>query len=404
MTAFCASITSVVFSDWGHGPSGEYFGVALGLFFASIAVPALLAWRHRAPFLVTLVAAGVAVVLPVGTSTALFALVSLVACRSGSRVWWTAGAVGVATMMTAIRDVLAETMAESFPKTMLGPTGVPPETPVELSWWFVPLAVALPLGPAIRLGLVLRARRHSRAADRRAEEAVGDSARLGDEFARQVERERIAREVHDALGHRLSLLSLHAGALEVNAQDDDELARSAALVRASVGQSVADLHSLLCVLRQDPGVDHALPKPSLVDPPAVIDETVRTGVPVSATVDLDQAEAADPALARAVDRIVQELLTNARKHAPGAADPPRCHRRSEQRRQHRRAQPLICPRRPAARRAGVCRASPSASNCSVVASNTGWTMAEPPSASRSPCRGGRSGRRNYASTARAPSW
>ncbi|MBZ2197919.1 sensor histidine kinase [Occultella gossypii] len=317
VAAFCASIMSVAFSDWGQGISGENTGVALGLFFAAIAVPALLGWRHRWPFLVTLVAAGVAVVLPVGTSTALFALVSLVAHRSGPRVWWTAGAVGVATMVTAIRDVLAETMAESFPKTMLGPTGAPPETPVELSWWFVPLAVALALGPAIGLGLVLRARRLSRAADRRADEAVGDSARLGDELARQVERERIAREVHDVLGHRLSLLNLHAGALEVNAQDDDELARSAALVRASAGQSVEDLRSLLSVLRQDPGADHALPEASLVDLPAVIDETVRTGVPVSATVYLDQAESADPALARAVYRIVQELLTNARKHASG---------------------------------------------------------------------------------------
>src|SRR5699024_5669152 len=56
---------------------------------------------------------------------------------------------------------------------------------------------------------------------------------------------------------------------------------------------------------------------SLRDLTQVIDETVQAGVPVTSTVYLDRPEQAPPALSRAVYRIVQELLTNARKHAPG---------------------------------------------------------------------------------------
>ncbi|TDE95064.1 two-component sensor histidine kinase [Occultella glacieicola] len=311
-----ASLTSAVFSEWGQS-SGQNALAAFGVILIAPAVPLVLLWRHRAPMTVALVAAGLAILVPIGASTALVALASLIARRSGRRVWYVAGAVALALTVTAIRDLLAETMAESFLKTLLGPLDAPPTTAVTLSWWVVPIAVAVALVPAIGIGLLLRARRASRAAEERAQVAGQRTEQLGDELARQVERERIAREVHDVLGHRLSLLNLHAGALEVNAQENDDLARSAALVRSSAGQSVEDLRSLLSVLRQDPGADHGLPEPSLVDLPGVIDETVRTGVPVSATVYLDQAESADPTLARAVYRIVQELLTNARKHAPG---------------------------------------------------------------------------------------
>ena len=318
LVCFGASIVCIVFSEWGQSAGPASGAIAFGLIVAAIAVPVSLAWRHRAPYVITLVAAAAGVLVPIGASTALAALVSLIARRSGARVWWAAAVVGLATMGGAVRDVAAETVAESFLKTVLGPVNAPPHTMVALNWWVVPIVVALAMVPAIGLGLALRARRQSRVAEVRAEVAGEHSARLGDALARQVERERIAREVHDVLGHRLSLLNLHAGALEVNAQADEELARSAALVRASAGQSVEDLRSLLSVLRQDPGSEPALPEPSLADLPAVIDETVHTGVPVSATVYLDRAETADPALARAVYRIVQELLTNARKHAPGA--------------------------------------------------------------------------------------
>ncbi|MFC4555486.1 sensor histidine kinase [Georgenia faecalis] len=319
LVACCAfaSLTSLVFSELGQRAEdgGSMLLILVG-FFACLLVPLALIWRHRAPYTVALTAVAAGIVLPLGASTALVALASLVGRRRGADVWWTAGAVAVTTTLAAVRDVTAPTMAESLLKSMLGPVGAPPGTVVELNWWVVPVVVSLGMGAALGVGLALRARREARESAREATTVRRTSTRLGDELARQVERERIAREVHDVLGHRLSLLNLHAGALEANARGDADLARSAALVRESAGHSLDDLRSLLAVLRHPMGDEPTDPDLSLVDLQAVIEETVETGVPVSATVYLDRASEAEPALARAVYRIVQEMLTNARKHAP----------------------------------------------------------------------------------------
>ena len=310
-----ASLTSFVFSEVGQDPV-PLVGM-LGMLIA-ILLPVTLGWRHRAPVVVPLVASAVALVLPLGTSTALVALVSLLTWRSGRWEWPVTAAVTAATAVTFTRDVLAPSADSAFLQTILAPPDTPPPELVPLSWWVVPIAVALTVGPAVGIGLLRRANRSARLADQRAERAGRQRERLGDELARQRERERIAREVHDVLGHRLSLLNLHAGALEVNARDDAQLAQSAALVRASASRSMDDLRSLLAVLREDPNAEPAIAEPSLVDLPAMIEESLAAGATVSSSVFLDRAETADPALARAVYRVVQELLTNARKHAPGA--------------------------------------------------------------------------------------
>ncbi len=127
----------------------------------------------------------------------------------------------------------------------------------------------------------------------------------------------IAQEVHDALGHRLSLLSLHAGALEVTSGDNPRVAESAALVRANAQQSMADLRSLLAMLRQPDSPDVAAAVPTLRDVPALIDETVATGVNLVSTAQLEGIGRLDETTSRSAFRITQELLTNARRHAPG---------------------------------------------------------------------------------------
>ncbi|WP_022917532.1 sensor histidine kinase [Ruania albidiflava] len=310
-----ASLTSFVFSEVGQDPV-PLVGM-LGIL-AALVLPVSLCWRHRAPLAITLVVSGVALLLPLGTSTALVALVSLLTWRSSRWEWPATAAVAVATAVTFVRDVLAPSASAAFLQTVLAPPDTPPEALVPLSWWVVPIAVVLTVGPAVGIGLLRRANRTTRLADARAASAGRQRAQLGDELARQRERERIAREVHDVLGHRLSLLNLHAGALEVNARDDAQLAQSAALVRASAARSMDDLRSLLAVLREDPDAEPTMREPSLADLPAMIEEAVAAGAPVSSSVFLDRAETADPALARAVYRVVQELLTNARKHASGA--------------------------------------------------------------------------------------
>lgn len=139
--------------------------------------------------------------------------------------------------------------------------------------------------------------------------------------ARTQERARIAREMHDVLAHRLSLLSLHAGALEVRPDAPaQEIARAAGVVRASAHQALEDLRQVIDVLRAaEPAGGRALPpQPTLDDVAALVDESRDAGTAV-ALEQLVDPETLPTATGRTVYRIIQEGLTNARKHAPLAA-------------------------------------------------------------------------------------
>jgi signal transduction histidine kinase len=138
--------------------------------------------------------------------------------------------------------------------------------------------------------------------------------------AREGERTRIAREMHDVLAHRLSLLSLHAGALEVHPDaPPEEIARAAAVVRASAHQALEDLRQVIDVLRAEPaGSERQRPQPTLRDVAGLVDESREAGTAVEFEQRVDD-DSLPAATGRTVYRIVQEGLTNARKHAPRAA-------------------------------------------------------------------------------------
>jgi signal transduction histidine kinase len=137
--------------------------------------------------------------------------------------------------------------------------------------------------------------------------------------AREQERTRIAREMHDVLAHRLSLLSLHAGALEVHPEASPaQLARAAAVVRASAHQALEDLREVIDVLRAEPaGAERQRPQPTLADVAALVQESGDAGTAIAFEQRVD-GDGVPAATGRAVYRIVQEGLTNALKHAPGA--------------------------------------------------------------------------------------
>ncbi|ANW17429.1 sensor histidine kinase [Streptomyces clavuligerus] len=161
-----------------------------------------------------------------------------------------------------------------------------------------------------QLVVVLRER-----AERAEEEAV-----LRAEQAQRLAREAIAREMHDVLAHRLTLLSVHAGALEFRPDAPPaEVARAAGVIRDSAHEALQDLRQIIGVLRAPGEGDSAdRPQPTL----ATLDTLVAEGRAAGASVVLDN-RIADPAAVpaatgRTVYRIAQEGLTNARKHAPGA--------------------------------------------------------------------------------------
>jgi signal transduction histidine kinase len=160
-------------------------------------------------------------------------------------------------------------------------------------------------GPAL-LGMYVAARRRLiRSLLDRTERAEREQHLLA-ERARSDERSRLAAEMHDLVTHRVSLMVLQAGALQVTATDP-ATRTTAEDLRTTGCQTLEELRDLLRVLRFDPAAPVA-------DLNALVQ---RSGVPVELVEEGDPAQPS-PVVARTAYRIVQESLTNVRKHAPGA--------------------------------------------------------------------------------------
>ncbi|GAB2625762.1 histidine kinase [Streptomyces capparidis] len=198
----------------------------------------------------------------------------------------------------------------------------------------MPFAVLLVLGLAITLaatgwGMFVRARRQLVFSLRERARRAESEAQLRAERAQREAREQIAREMHDVLAHRLSLLSVHAGALEYRpGAPPEEVARAAGVIRDSAHQALQDLREVIGVLRApvgraagDGGEGWAeeRPQPTLAALPRLVEESVRAGARITLRDRLPDPAGVPDAVGRSAYRIVQEALTNARKHAPGAA-------------------------------------------------------------------------------------
>jgi len=127
--------------------------------------------------------------------------------------------------------------------------------------------------------------------------------------------------MHDVLAHRVSLLSVHAGALEFRPDASPaEIAEAAAVIRANAHAALQDLRDVIGVLRDGGDRDAPEPpQPTLAQLPGLIEECRAAGMRVRASVDAPPEDELPPTLGRTAYRVVQEGLTNARKHAPGAA-------------------------------------------------------------------------------------
>jgi signal transduction histidine kinase len=171
-------------------------------------------------------------------------------------------------------------------------------------------------------GMVVRSRRQLVVSLRDRAERAENEQQLRVAQARVLERTRIAREMHDVLAHRISLLTLHAGALEVRPDAAPaEVAGAAAVIRASAHQALQDLREVIGVLREgEPSAEAApeRPQPTLAELTGLADESRAAGVRVRLDLRLPSTQVPE-LTGRTAYRIVQEGLTNARKHAPGAA-------------------------------------------------------------------------------------
>jgi signal transduction histidine kinase len=181
----------------------------------------------------------------------------------------------------------------------------------------IPLALA-----ATAWGMFVRARRQLLLTLReRALRAEADQ-RLHEDRARMAERTRIAREMHDVLAHRISMMALHAGALEVRPDlPPAKVRETAELLRSTARQALEELRGVVGVLREEPGQDPVppAPQPTLSDIRRLVEETRRAGAKIDFEMRVEGADAIPSALGRDAYRIVQEALTNIRKHASGTA-------------------------------------------------------------------------------------
>jgi signal transduction histidine kinase len=192
-----------------------------------------------------------------------------------------------------------------------------PSGGISFGWWLVLIVVSY--GALVGWGTLAQARRALLESLReRALRAEAEQGRRVAE-ARMLERTRIAREMHDVLAHRLSLLATYAGALEYRPDaPPEQLARAAGVVRDGAHLALDELRQVILVLRTDEedGED-SRPQPVLADLPRLVQESRDAGGEVELKDAVVEPEALPAATARTAYRVVQEALTNARKHAAG---------------------------------------------------------------------------------------
>jgi signal transduction histidine kinase len=285
---------SVAQDQWQSARTLFWGDLALGV--ASLAA---MQFRRRWPFAVT-------VLTSAATAVSVSAIGPWIVCQvslSARRRW---------------REILP-TAALSV---LVGQANIAVQPNQTVSWYVDLLFCVLAAGVVVAVGLYLGARRdliaslHDRAERAEREQALQIST------ARAGERTRIAREMHDVLAHRMSLVAVHAGALAYRTDlSAAETRETAAIIQANSQRALADLREILGLLRDtERGIDvtHHRPQPTLGDLDSLLDDERAAGAHVTLRSDLEDLDALPESIGRSAFRIVQEGLTNARKHAPHA--------------------------------------------------------------------------------------
>ncbi|MFB8141621.1 sensor histidine kinase [Streptomyces parvus] len=184
-------------------------------------------------------------------------------------------------------------------------------------WWFYAVTV-LPLALLVPwlVGIYQQARRALVSGGWRLAQSLEEQQRFVAEQARLRERTRIAADMHDSLGHVLSLIALRAGALELSPTLSDQDRHDMAELRQAVSEAVDHLRETVTVLRD--GGDGTGPQDSSVESvEELLDRARASGIAVELVREGDRPTLS-PLVEHAVYRVVQESLTNATKHAPGS--------------------------------------------------------------------------------------
>jgi signal transduction histidine kinase len=288
---------AIVFVSF-EGPNDEFAirslsDVSIAAFFVYAVASGALYWRRYQPLVVlgvTLVASALPMRLGYSETVGIAMLVALYSVgRYATNDQWSYVGVGAAFALVAITPLIDE--------------GV---TAAEIGFGVFVMFVVWYIGRRMWI-------RGERAAQLEREQAA-EARRVVAE-----ERTRIARELHDVVAHRVSMMTVQAGAAKTVAADDPEGALQAMEEVEKAGhQALGELRHLLGVLRPEAEVDGLGPPPGLADVPRLVEQFARAGLDVSLTMDGLPTD-----LPTRVDlsayRIVQEALTNVLKHAGPSA-------------------------------------------------------------------------------------
>jgi signal transduction histidine kinase len=180
------------------------------------------------------------------------------------------------------------------------------------------IVTVIAFGSGLVLALGTRARRDRSLADLRVAEQRAEAERERAAHTLSSERLRITRELHDVLGHAMSVMVVQAGVAERLLDSDVQQARAAVAEIARTGRrSMSEIRQILAVLRDGDNAEGALsrsPMPTLDDLPALAAEVDRAGLPVVVEV-LGRRGAVPAGIDLAAYRVVQEALTNCLKHS-----------------------------------------------------------------------------------------
>lgn len=293
---FVWSFTLATLQATGYRASAyEGLWTVLGDPAVGVAAFVLVLYRRRWPMTVAALTALLSSVSMLALGPATLALASLATRRRPQEV----AIVGALTVAAAV--VLEYVYPNSDP----------------LPWWAISAAATIGVIVVVAIGYAVGADRQERQSlrDRAETNEREQQARVA--AARAEERTRIAREMHDVLAHRISLVTMHAGALTY--RDDLPREQQIAVARTiedNAQLAMHDLRDVLGVLRSSERGDGAPqpPQPGIADLPALIAEAHTAGARVELSNILTTP--LPTTTGRTVYRLVQESLTNARKHAP----------------------------------------------------------------------------------------
>lgn len=281
--------------------------------FPMIGVSVLLIWRHRMPVLVSVLSTAVTLVVPTTPLPALIGLAALAAVRRG---WLLSTMIAATYLATGVAFCWDIGSPASSIAGFVGSPAAGSAARIDL-FWSVPVLAAFAVAPFAAFGIARRMRLERDAARRGTAAATRNMAALHQEVSLERERQELARELHDTLASRLSAVSLQAGALELTVgQENAQAAEAARAVRQSAQTSLEDLRHVVRVLRNPAAASAS--STGLNDLGQLIDASLREGTDLRAQVLLTDPASCDPEVAHACYRLVQESISNVRRHAPGA--------------------------------------------------------------------------------------